>query len=170
MQKQAPSGERQMSTLRKCLRKPHPWLALVLVAAITCDGLRAPSRQISARVYVALVRGYQRVVRPYLRGYVCCRYRPSCSEYSIEAVQRHGIAKGLQLTVCRLCRCTRSVPVGTDDPLPDGCGGSRGPGRSAAYESARRKTMNGNCFWALPGFRWGEGTGRGRRNESKWQS
>ncbi|MGO8688882.1 MAG: membrane protein insertion efficiency factor YidD [Thermoguttaceae bacterium] len=109
-----------MSTLRKSLTKPHFWLALVLVlaAAITWDSFRAPSRQTSARVYVALVRGYQRLVRPYLRGHVCCRFRPTCSEYSIEAVQQHGIATGLRLTVCRLCRCTGSVPAGTNDPVP----------------------------------------------------
>ncbi len=109
-----------MSALRKCLTKPHFWLALVLVlaAAVTLDSLRAPSRQTSARVYIALVRGYQRFVGPHLRGYVCCRYHPSCSEYSIEAVQRHGIARGLELTVCRICRCTGSVPAGTRDPVP----------------------------------------------------
>jgi hypothetical protein len=109
-----------MSALRKSLRKPHFWLALVLViaAAITCDGLRAPSRQTSARVYVELVRGYQSIVRPHLQGFVCCRYHPSCSEYSIDAVQRHGIARGLQLTVCRIYRCNKSVPAGTDDPVP----------------------------------------------------
>jgi len=70
---------------------------------------RTPSRQTSACVYVALVRGYQRLWPPVPAGFVQCRYHPSCSEYSIEAVQRHGIARGLQLTVCRLCRCTSSV-------------------------------------------------------------
>ncbi len=109
-----------MSALRKSLTKPHTWLALVLVLALAVawDSLRDPSRQTSARAYVALVRGYQRFARPHLQGWVCCRYHPSCSEYSIRAVEQHGIARGLRLTVCRICRCTPSVPAGTEDPVP----------------------------------------------------
>ncbi len=109
-----------MSALRKSLRKPRTWLAVVLLVAagMVWDGSRPPSRQMSARAYVALVRGYQRYLRPCLGGYVCCRFHPSCSEYSIEAVERHGIARGLRLTVCRVCRCTRSVELGTNDPVP----------------------------------------------------
>ncbi|MDQ2774870.1 MAG: membrane protein insertion efficiency factor YidD [Acidobacteriota bacterium] len=47
-----------------------------------------------------------------------CRYQPTCSEYSLEAVRRFGIGRGLQLTVRRLSSCKRDVPFGTSDPIP----------------------------------------------------
>lgn len=34
-----------------------------------------------------------------------CRYVPTCSEYAIEALKKHGPAKGLWLALKRLCRC-----------------------------------------------------------------
>jgi len=57
-----------------------------------------------------------------LRGHIQCRYRPSCSEYSIHAVEQFGIWQGLGMTVFRLSRCTASVPLGTYDPVPTGIG------------------------------------------------
>lgn len=107
--------------MRKLLRKPHFWLAIVLVGLVGAglDSCREPPDQITGRLYVRLVRGYQYVSRPCLGNYIQCRYRPSCSEYSMEAVRRYGIRKGLWLTVSRLCRCTGSVPPGTDDPVAE---------------------------------------------------
>lgn len=65
---------------------------------------------------IALVRGYQLT----LSGWVGwqCRFVPSCSNYSIEALQRHGALKGTWLTVARLLRCH---PVGGCgyDPVPE---------------------------------------------------
>jgi len=52
-----------------------------------------------------------------LEGIVACRYRPTCSEYSIQAVERYGIGRGLFLTVKRLASCTNDVPMGTVDEL-----------------------------------------------------
>jgi hypothetical protein len=102
------------------LRKPHPWLAaaVLLFAAAGLDGCRAPSEQLTARAYVALVRGYQWAVRPCLGNHVHCRFHPSCSEYSIAAVQRLGIFRGLRLSVSRIAHCTPDVPDGTEDPAP----------------------------------------------------
>ena len=34
-----------------------------------------------------------------------CRFAPSCSEYAHQALERHGVSKGLYLTTKRLCRC-----------------------------------------------------------------
>jgi uncharacterized protein len=109
-----------MSPLRKFLKQPATYLALLglLVAAACADSLRRPDRQLTARVYIALVRGYQSVGSPRLAGYVQCRYRPTCSRYSIETVQRYGLRKGLALTAARLWRCRGSVPPGTSDPVP----------------------------------------------------
>lgn len=109
-----------MSPLRKLLKHPATYLALLalLAASAYADTFRSPDRQLTARLYIAAVRGYQRVGRPILAGYVQCRYRPTCSQYSLETVRRYGLRKGLSLTAARLWRCRSSVPLGSIDPVP----------------------------------------------------
>jgi len=70
---------------------------------------------VTARGLSGLVRGYQlvRAGRP-----SPCRYVPSCSEYSIEALQRHGAARGSWLTLRRLLRCHPWGGWGAD-PVPE---------------------------------------------------
>ena len=110
-----------MSTLQKPLKNPRTWLLLFfgLVVLGLLDSFRSPGDQVTAHIYVGMVHLYQAWGRPLLRGHVQCRYCPSCSEYSIEAVQRHGIRRGLVLTVSRLSSCRGTVPLGTSDPVPD---------------------------------------------------
>jgi putative membrane protein insertion efficiency factor len=67
---------------------------------------------------VAAVHGYQHYGRGLLRGFVVCRYQPTCSEYSIQAVEKFGIREGLVLSARRLFSCTRAIPMGTADPVP----------------------------------------------------
>lgn len=55
-----------------------------------------------AHLLVALVRVYQFIPKP---GPPRCRFYPSCSEYAVVAVQRHGAMRGLGLAVRRLLRC-----------------------------------------------------------------
>jgi putative membrane protein insertion efficiency factor len=64
---------------------------------------------------LTLLRGYQTVVSPYLRAQ--CRYHPSCSHYSYEAVERYGVLKGGALTLRRLARC-QPWGGGGLDPVP----------------------------------------------------
>lgn len=92
---------------------------LIFGLAITFDAMRQPENQLTARVYIGFVHLYQAYGRPLLEGIVACRYRPTCSEYSIAAVERHGIARGLMLTADRLYHCDTSVPMGTIDNVPD---------------------------------------------------
>ncbi len=109
-----------MSTLCECLRPPRIYL-LVLFLAVTLgalDTLRLPEEQILAGGYVVAVRGYQLLGRPLLEGRVACRYQPTCSEYSIQAVRKHGLRAGLSLTLARLRSCTRVIRQGTSDPVP----------------------------------------------------
>jgi putative membrane protein insertion efficiency factor len=67
-----------------------------------------------ARGLVVLVRIYQ-VARA---GRVSpCRFTPSCSEFAVEAISRHGPRRGLAFTAKRLVRCRPGGPFGYD-PVP----------------------------------------------------
>jgi len=112
-----------MSALRKSVRITRLKVILIataLAATVTfaVDVSRPPEKQIIARVYVGMVHGYQVVGRPLLKGVVACRFRPTCSDYSIQAVQRHGLIRGLALTIHRLRACKDDVPMGTPDSVP----------------------------------------------------
>jgi putative membrane protein insertion efficiency factor len=119
VRQQAASGQRPLSSLRQCLKKPHFWwcVLLLLLGAGIADAWREPSDQIGARIYVRLVRLYQSQGSPRLAGYVRCRFVPTCSEYSIQVVQARGLVTGLVMTAERISRCRKNVPPGTlDDP------------------------------------------------------
>lgn len=68
-----------------------------------------------ARVLALPVRGYRLLVSPWLGRN--CRFAPSCSEYALEALERHGAVKGGWLAARRICRCH---PWGGEgfDPVP----------------------------------------------------
>lgn len=109
-----------MPTLRQRLKRPETYLAalaLVVLLAIA-DTYRSPANQITGQLYISAVHFYQALGRPLLEGRIRCRYTPTCSEYSIEAVREHGIRQGLVLSVSRLQSCTNAVPMGTVDPVP----------------------------------------------------
>ena len=61
------------------------------------------------------VRFYQVAISPMLPPR--CRYTPTCSQYAVEALQKHGACKGSMLTMRRVCRCH---PFGGSgyDPVP----------------------------------------------------
>ena len=70
----------------------------------------------SARgVAVVVVRGYQYVISPMLGHH--CRFYPTCSEYTCQAIERYGIAKGSWLGIKRISRCHPWQPGGVD-PVP----------------------------------------------------
>lgn len=77
----------------------------------------AGSRPVSwpAGVLIAVFRLYQMArvgrVSP-------CRFTPTCSQYAIEAVARHGAGRGIRLAVRRLGRCRPGGPSGYD-PIPE---------------------------------------------------
>jgi hypothetical protein len=67
------------------------------------------------RVGVRLIRTYQRLISPAFPPR--CRFRPSCSQYTLEAVERFGLMRGTWLGVRRLVKCHPFHPGGYD-PVP----------------------------------------------------
>lgn len=120
VQEQSALGKPSVSALRQCLKRPQTWLAIFGMVALLAlaDSFRSPADQATGRLYVQAVRVYQAWGRPLLKGRVRCRYCPSCSEYSIQAVQTHGIRYGLVLSWNRVFTCRTTVPLRTYDPVP----------------------------------------------------
>lgn len=54
-------------------------------------------------VVIAALKGYKLFISPLLPS--ACRYYPTCSEYMMEAVARHGVLRGVWMGVKRLGRC-----------------------------------------------------------------
>ncbi|EEI16474.1 membrane protein insertion efficiency factor YidD [Corynebacterium lipophiloflavum] len=69
-----------------------------------------------AKVLVKVVRLYQKYVSPLKMGGTC-RFVPVCSAYALEAVSRHGAAKGSLMAGARVCKCGPWHPGGYD-PVP----------------------------------------------------
>jgi putative membrane protein insertion efficiency factor len=65
--------------------------------------------------FLLLIRIYQGMISPFLPN--ACRYTPTCSTYAKEALQKHGLVKGLQLTVKRIASCHPWGGSG-HDPVP----------------------------------------------------
>ncbi|MBV7544388.1 membrane protein insertion efficiency factor YidD [Acidovorax sp. sic0104] len=64
---------------------------------------------------IGVVKGYRLFLSPWLGS--ACRFEPTCSVYSLEALERHGAAMGSYLTVRRLVRCHPWCDGG-HDPVP----------------------------------------------------
>ena len=69
-----------------------------------------------AAVLMVLVRGYQLLISPALGS--ACRFAPSWSHYSMQALAQHGAVKGSYLTLLRLGRC-HPWCEGGHDPVPE---------------------------------------------------
>lgn len=67
------------------------------------------------RMLVLSIRFYQRFISPLFPP--ACRFTPTCSQYAVEALQKHGPLKGLWLAVRRLLRCHPWGGSGYD-PVP----------------------------------------------------
>ena len=67
-----------------------------------------------SKLLIYLVRFYQKYISP-LKG-PTCRFYPTCSQYSIEAIRKYGALKGIYLTIRRLLKC-HPFHSGGYDPL-----------------------------------------------------
>ncbi|HKK47379.1 MAG TPA: membrane protein insertion efficiency factor YidD, partial [Balneolaceae bacterium] len=74
------------------------------------------STQYMKYLFIGLVRLYQLIISPWMPS--SCRYHPTCSQYSIEALRKHGALKGIWLTIKRVARCHPWGGSGYD-PVPD---------------------------------------------------
>ena len=64
---------------------------------------------------IGVVKAYRLLLSPWLGN--ACRFSPTCSVYSIEALEKHGAAAGSYLTLHRLARCQPWCDGG-HDPVP----------------------------------------------------
>lgn len=67
------------------------------------------------KVLIKFIKIYQKGISPLKPR--CCRFEPSCSQYSIEALQTHGVFLGLALSIWRILRCN-PFSRGGYDPVP----------------------------------------------------
>lgn len=68
------------------------------------------------KLLLALVRFYQKAISPHLPA--ACRYQPSCSQYTLTAIERFGALRGSWLGIKRILRCN-PFSKGGYDPVPE---------------------------------------------------
>ena len=89
--------------------------------------LSAAGLSTAARLGVGFIRLYQLTLSPWLGNQ--CRFYPTCSHYGIHAIERHGLVKGLWLTVKRISKCQPFHPGGIDH-VPEAIGKPSRPGNA----------------------------------------
>ncbi len=60
-------------------------------------------REALSALIIAIIRLYQLIISPLIGPK--CRYTPTCSQYGVQALQKHGLVKGIWLTIKRVGRC-----------------------------------------------------------------
>lgn len=70
---------------------------------------------ILAKIALKAIRFYQKKISVYTPP--VCRFTPTCSEYSAQAVTKYGFFKGIRMGFLRICRCNPWNPGG-NDPVP----------------------------------------------------
>lgn len=72
-------------------------------------------KQLLSNILILPIRFYQRCISPMFPP--ACRYVPTCSQYAVEAIKKHGPLRGLWLSIKRICRCHPWGGSGYD-PVP----------------------------------------------------
>ena len=67
-------------------------------------------------VLIKLIRFYQRHISPYKPS--CCRFKPTCSAYALQAIHKYGAFKGSFLAIKRILRCNPFYKGDYYDPVP----------------------------------------------------
>ncbi|RKY03948.1 membrane protein insertion efficiency factor YidD [Candidatus Poribacteria bacterium] len=71
-------------------------------------------RGVGVRIAIGILRIYQLFISPLFPP--SCRFYPTCSQYAVEAIGRHGVLRGGWLSLKRLLRCHPFSPGGYDPP------------------------------------------------------
>lgn len=90
-----------------------------------------------------LIRIYQGVHLAFFRD--CCRFHPTCSEYAAEAIDTHGLIKGVLLGSWRILRCQPFCKGGWD-PVPP-----RREHSNAGLPTSARRPITGALRFRIPG-------------------
>lgn len=64
-----------------------------------------------------LIDIYQKYISPTIGGKYACRFTPTCSEYTKQAIEKYGVFRGIVLGTRRICRCRPGGGYGYD-PVP----------------------------------------------------
>jgi len=67
------------------------------------------------KILIFIIKIYQNVISPYTKP--SCRFQPTCSNYSIDAIKTHGFFKGTYLSIRRILKC-HPFHAGGYDPVP----------------------------------------------------
>jgi hypothetical protein len=73
------------------------------------------------KIFLKTIRGYQWILSPDHRfwgrtdGLYGCRFYPSCSEYTYQAIEKYGVGKGVWMGLKRILRCHPWNPGGVDN-------------------------------------------------------
>jgi putative membrane protein insertion efficiency factor len=97
--------------VKRATRRPHQSAAATCATAVT---------RLSRALTLAPLAIYRAVLSPFLLALLgpACRFEPSCSEYAIAAISRHGVARGLWMAFTRLIRCRPGGRWGYDPVAP----------------------------------------------------
>ncbi len=66
------------------------------------------------KLLIALIKLYQKAISPFFGK--SCRYYPSCSEYTVQAIEKYGVVKGTLKGAWRILRCNPFSKGGVDYP------------------------------------------------------
>lgn len=80
------------------------------------NSVLAKTLDLPRQLLLLLVRAYRLLLKPWLGN--ACRFEPSCSQYALDAVLRHGALAGAALSTGRILRCHPWCDGGCD-PVPD---------------------------------------------------
>jgi len=70
------------------------------------------TNEIIVRALIRTIKTYQKFISPLLP--LSCRFYPSCSQYALDAINKHGSFKGVLLATLRILKCHPFHPGGYD--------------------------------------------------------
>ena len=73
-----------------------------------------PSNNIFKRAAIGMVRMYQSCISPFIGGRAACRFVPTCSEYTAQAIEKYVIIRGTLMGLRRIMRCRPGGGFGYD--------------------------------------------------------